>query len=387
MRKWTIRLLVLAAIVGGVWALKLTVLAPAPVSVTVARVARGHVESAVTNSSAGTVRARRRASISPDVSGRVVDVPHREGARVTAGDVLVRIDDTVARARLAVARCNLEASRALASEAAVNAKLVERQLERERQVAARGLVPAGELDRIETAHLAALAAVRTSQARAKQAQAEVALAEAQKDKNVLRAPFDGILAEVSVELGEWITPAPPLTPVPPSIDLIDPSSIYISAPMDETDSSIIRKGQPVRISIDSIPNRSFPGRVVRVSSYVLDVQAQNRTVEIEAELDDDVLASTLLPGTSADVEVIIETHPDALRIPTISLIEGGKVLVVEGDVLVEHTVSTALRSWSFVEVLSGLEPGDRVVTNLENQDVKAGAEVTVEREMELSSSP
>ena len=147
--------------------------------------------------------------------------------------------------------------------------------------------------------------------------------------------------------------------------------------MDEVDSARIMAGQQVRATIDSYPGKIFPGTVSRVAPYVLDIEAQNRTVEIEVELDDQELASSLLPGTSADVEVILETHDDALRLPTATLLEGSAVLVVEEGTLVRRAVQIGLRNWNFSEILSGLGANDRVVTSLDRVEVQPGAEVVV----------
>ena len=87
----------------------------------------------------------------------------------------------------------------------------------------------------------------------------------------------------------------------------------------------------------------------------------------------------LLVGYSADVEVILEVRDNVLRIPTAALGEGGRVLVVDGDRLVERTVKTGLSNWEQTEVLEGLAVGDRVVTSLEREGVKAGARIKVEQ--------
>jgi HlyD family secretion protein len=166
--------------------------------------------------------------------------------------------------------------------------------------------------------------------------------------------------------------------VPSVIDVIDTSSIYVSTPMDEVDSARLREGLPARVAVDSHPGQRFPGRVVRVGSYVLDIEEQNRTVEIEVELDDAALAASLLPGTSADVEVVLETREGALRVPTGALLSGGKVLVVEGDRLALRPVEVGLRNWDASEIRSGLAEGDRVVLSLDRPEVKEGARVAVE---------
>jgi HlyD family secretion protein len=205
----------------------------------------------------------------------------------------------------------------------------------------------------------------------------VALARAQLDKTVLRAPFDGIVADTFIEVGEWTSPSPPALPIPPVLDLIDTRSIYVSAPMDEVDSGRIRKGQTARVSVDSKPGKHFAARVVEVAPYVMDRLEQNRTVEIELELEDAQVAPSLLPGTSADAEVILSAREGVLRVPSSALLEGGKVLVLEGDTLVERTLQTGLRNWDLTEVAGGLREGERVVVSLDRPEIKAGARARV----------
>jgi HlyD family secretion protein len=198
-------------------------------------------------------------------------------------------------------------------------------------------------------------------------------AAADLDKVSIHAPFNGVIAEVNAEVGEWVTPSPVGI-----VDLINQASLYISAPMDEIDSGRIRLGFPVRVTIDSRPDETFPGKVTRIAPYVLDIEAQNRTVEIEVELDDAEISRSLLPGTSADVEVVLQTIQEALRIPTSALFQNNRVLVIEDDVLIEREVETGLRNWDYVEIKAGLQEDELVVSSLDRSEVEAGqvAEIT-----------
>ena len=135
---------------------------------------------------------------------------------------------------------------------------------------------------------------------------------------------------------------------------------------------------PVVDLLDPLPGRQLTGHVSRVAPYVLDVEQQNRTLEIEVELQDRALAATLLPGTSADVEVILEVRPDVLRVPTPALIEERRVLRVADGRLEERTLEVGLRIWDFTEVRAGLAAGDRVVLSLDREGVRDGAAVVVE---------
>jgi HlyD family secretion protein len=379
MRKWAIRIGVLLGVVAVLVTLRLTVFAPEPVAVTVEEAARGRVEATVTNTRAGTVEARRRARLSTEVGGLVVELPHREGARVEAGDVLLRLEPRVPAAETELARRDLATAEARSSEACLAAERAVRERDRLERLAAEGIISEDLLDQAVSAADTSAAACTASRAGVASARSAIGLAQARLGQTVLRAPFDGVVADLRAEVGEWITPAPPAVPVPPVLDLIDPSSIYVSAPMDEVDAGVLVPGLPARITVDSLPGRELAGRVVRVAPFVEDVEEQNRTVEIEAELADQDVARSLLPGTSADVEVILEVRDDVLRVPTAALLEGSRVLVLGADgVLAEQEVEVGLSNWDWTEIRGGLEAGARVVTSLDRTGVEAGAEAVVE---------
>ena len=319
------------------------------------------------------MRAQRRAKLSPELGGQVAELPFREGDLVREGDTLLRLDDRAQRARLELSRRDVQAAAAEGERACITADRAGRELERVRALADDDLLSPDMLDQSMTSKAAADAACTAARATEARAEAAVVVARTELDKMTLLAPFDGIVAEVSIELGEWTTPSPPALPVPPVVDVLDPGSIYVSAPMDEVDSGRVRRDQEVRITVDSHRDQSFPGRVSRVAPYVLDLQEQNRTVEIEVEIDELPEGVTFLPGTSADVEVILEVHDEALRIPTAALMEGNRVLTVDDGVLTERSITPGLKNWDFTEVVEGLEAGDRIVTSLDREEVKGGA--------------
>ena len=371
---------ILLGIAGAVLLARFTVFRPARVPVTVFRAAVGRVEETVTNSKAGTVKSRRRATLSAEVGGRVRELPARKGARVRRGDVLLRIADDDVRAQVLVQESALAAAKAARVEACRTAEQLDKDLARNRELSRKGIVSSEVLDQLQSRRDSAAAACEGAAARIAQAEAAREVARVMLEKTVLRAPFDGIVADVTTEVGEWITPSPPGLPIPPVITLIEDAVMYVSAPMDEVDVARVHVGQAARITIDAYPGRSFPGKVTRVAPYVRDVQEQNRTFEVEAELDDEGFARKLLPGTSADVEVILAARDGILRIPSYALLEGGRVLVVENGRLVSRAVKTGLKNWQFAEVTEGLEKGDAVTVSLDRAEVKEGARVAIEAE-------
>ena len=298
----------------------------------------------------GTVKAERRATLSAEVGGRVAALPAKKGKRVRAGDVLLRVVDGDYQAQLAVQESALVSAKAAEREACQSAAQAARELARNENLARDQLVSLDDLDKLRTARDMSAASCDAARARVGQAAATVDAARVTLEKTVLKAPFDGVIADVTTEVGEWITPSPPGLPIPPVIEILDTSGIYVSAPLDEVDVAKVRTGLPVRITLDAYPGRSFAGVVTRVAPFVLDVKEQNRTFDVEAVFDDAAFAATLKPGLSADVTVVLRTVENVLRIPGYALLEGDHVLVLRGGRLVRVPVKTALKNWDFVEI-------------------------------------
>jgi HlyD family secretion protein len=208
----------------------------------------------------------------------------------------------------------------------------------------------------------------------------VEVARATLTRTVLRAPFDGVIAKITGEMGEFAMPSPPGIPTPPAIDLIDDSCLYVTAPIDEADVARVRAGQSAYVTIQALPGRRFPGRVRRIAPYVVDLEKQARTVDVEVEFSNPDDVKALLVGYSADVEIILDARENALRIPTQALLENHRVLVLPAgsDTLEERHIQTGIANWSFTEVLSGLQQGDRIVLSVERSGVVAGARAVAE---------
>jgi HlyD family secretion protein len=352
---------------------------PDPIAVVVAEVARGTVESSVANTRAGTVESCQRTRLSTIIGGRIEVLAVKEGDRVKKGQLLMELwnDDIQAQERLA--RAALETSRKRVGEACTVADNAQREYKRQVELHQQGFISANAIDTVRSTAEARAAACATARADVAQAEANVKLAHVQQGRTVLVAPFDGTVAKIVGEVGEYSTPSPPGVPTPPAIDLIDESCVYVKAPMDEIDAPKIRVGQFVRISLDALPGKSFAGKVRRVAPYVSAVEKQARTVDIEAVFDDVSQAGRLLVGYSADVEVVLDAKKDVLRVPTSALLEGGRVLLVDADNrLVERKLKTGLANWEYTEVVDGLAAGDRIVTSLDRNGVKAGLPVTIE---------
>jgi HlyD family secretion protein len=370
---WARRILILFLVILIVTAVRLTVFRPQPVPVTVFRAAPGRVEETVTNSKAGTVKTRREASLSPEMGGRIEELPVKKGDRVHKGQLLLRIAAADLEAEATLQARSLDAIRAAEREACEHAAQSDREATRIARLAEERIVSTDLREKADTERQMAQASCEAAGARIRQAEAAVARAKVTLLKTELRAPFAGVVAEISADLGEWIMPSPPGLPMPAVLHLMDTDAIYVSAPLDEVDVGKVKVGLPVRVTMDAYAGRSFPGRVTRVAPYVVDVQQQSRTFEVEVELGDQAFARTLPPGISVDVEVVLDGRDGVLRIPAYALLEGSKVLVLREGNLLAVSVGVGLRNWEFAEVTQGLAPGDSVVVSLDRAEVKEGA--------------
>ncbi len=345
---------------------------PQPISVSVIAVARGTVVATVSNTRAGTVDACRRAGLSPGVGGQLAKLPAREGDAVQAEQILLELWNDDLQAELLLAQRDAVAAVGRADEACVRADVASREARRLESLLERGLSSEEETDRARGNAKALAAGCKATRDAAKVNDSRITVARARLERTILRAPFDGVIAKINGELGEFITPSPVGIQTPPTVDLIDNSCLYISAPIDEVDAPAVRSGQSAMVTMDAFPGQRFAGVVRRVAPYVLDQEKQARTVEIEAEIRERGDAN-LLPGYSADVEVLLSSRDDVLRVPTQALIEGTRALVLVDGILEAREVTRGTANWEYVEVLDGLSEGELVVLSVDREGVVAGA--------------
>ncbi len=350
-----------------------------PVKVIVKPVEYGKVQDTVANTRAGTIKACRRAGLSPSIGGQIAHLPVKEGDHVKPGDVLMELWNADRLAQVTLAEREARAAKARSRQSCVVARVAEREAQRLRQLRKKGLASEESIDRADGEARAKEAACKAAQATAEVSLARLDVARAALDRTRLTAPFSGIVAEINGEVGEYVTPSPVGVATRPAVDLVDITCLYVSAPIDEVDAPQIRLGMQANISLDAFANRIFSGRVSRVAPYVLDIERQARTVDVEVRFLQPDDTRNMLPGYSADIEIILAERQKALRIPTEAIMEGNKVLVfTDENLLEERQIETGLSNWAFTEVLGGVKAGERVVVSVEREGVKAGARGEIE---------
>jgi HlyD family secretion protein len=369
--KWTIVLLIVVAIGFLIWRYT----RPKPIEVAVKPVTRGIVEKTVANTRAGTIKACRRAKLSPSIGGQISKLPVKEGDQVKKGQLLLELwnQDLVAQALLAEREVVYTRSRS--RSACLKADVSQREAKRLLKLRKSNAVSEERTDKAVAEAEALEAECQAARTQVSVGEARLAVARANLERTRLLAPFDGVIAEINGELFEYVTPSPVGVPIPPAVDIIDNACFYVTAPIDEVDAGGIRVGMTARITMDAFANRSFNGKVRRIADYVLDLEKQARTVDVEVVFSKPGDIKYLLAGYSADIEVILDVRNDVVRVPTEAVMEGRKVYVFLPDKnkVVKREIRAGLSNWDQTEVLDGLGPDELVVVNVDNPGLKDGA--------------
>ncbi len=369
-------IIVLSILIGGIWYLK----RPQPVSVIVKQVAHGDVEDIVSNTRAGTINACRRAKLSPAVGGQIALLPVSEGDEVKKDSLLLEIWNQDLLAEIELGKARAKAAVATAKAACLQSEVALRKAERLKKLQTTGAASVDAIDQAVTEALASKATCEAAGTSAVVAATQITVIQAKLQRTRLLAPFDGTVAEINGELNEYVTPSPPGIPTPPVIDLINNDCFYVTAPIDEVDAARIKVDQQARISMDAFSGQSFAGQVLRIGSYVLDIQKQARTVEVEVAFSNPEDIRNLLAGYSADVEIIQQAKPGVLRVPSNAIVDEHYVYILDPDeqILHKRKVESGLSNWDWTEILSGLQVDELVVTSVDRDGVTDGAPAIAE---------
>jgi len=304
-------------------------------------------------SGTSTVVPDRSALIMPKVRGEIVAVLADEGDKVRAGQVLARLDGDQLRLELAQAEANL--------------RKLERDYERNLELQKRGLVSVTAFDNLRYE----LDAARAS----------YDLARLQLSYTEIRSPIAGVVIDRRgiVRIGNTVTPVGGVIESADSalFAVADFDSLVVNVQVPETQMSRLAAGQPARVRVDAVPGRDFAGHISLITPGVDDETA---TFPVKLELEDP--EGLLRPGMFARVDIVYERKPDALQIPRSALLDGDgppRVFVATDGTAQERIVELGLSNGGYVEVLSGVDPGDQVVV-IGQGALKEGAVVRVVNE-------
>jgi HlyD family secretion protein len=338
-------------------------------------VTRGTVECTVANTRAGTVKACRRAKLSPSVGGQIASLPIKEGDLVKKGQLLLELWNKDLTAQALLVEREVASARSRSRSACLRADVSQRDADRLLKLRKSNAVAEDRTDNAVSQAAALQADCQAACTEVDVHEAQLAVIRANLERTRLVAPFDGVIAEINGELFEYLTPSPVGVATFPAVDIIDNACFYVTAPIDEVDAAGIRVGMPARVTMDAFPGRNFDGQVRRIADYVLDIEKQARTVDVEVTFSNPGDIETLLAGYSADIEVILNVRHDVVRLPTEAVMDGRSVYVFLSDQgkVEARKIRIGLSNWDLTEALEGVSPDELVVVNVDNPGLKDGA--------------
>jgi multidrug efflux pump subunit AcrA (membrane-fusion protein) len=325
----------------------------------------------------GTLAAREEVVVSAEVDGRVARLVHDLGDRVTAGEALIELDPEKLQYRAEAQRAALEQARArygasgdgdlppleqVPAVVSTSAQLADaqQQFERAKNLSAQNLLSRSDLDTARTryntakaAHDAALASARQLRADIESQSSSLRLAQRNLRDAVIRAPFDGYVAERLVSQGQYIQTQAPV------MRIVRLQPLKIAAEVPEKFAPWIQTGREMSVRVDAYPSQVFAGKVVRISPAV---NLRSRAFAIEGEVPNG--DGRLKPGTFARVQITTDHVDRAVTIPAAAVQSRygtNRVFLVQNGQLAGREIVLGDRIGDRVEVAQGLEAGTTIV--------------------------
>jgi RND family efflux transporter MFP subunit len=405
---WIALVALVVLLAGGGWLWSRRVEAADVKTVTVTAQTGGAAAAGAVLNASGYVTARRRATVSSKVTGKVLEVFIEEGKEVRRGEILARLDDSQLRAALNVGQAQLEAARRGAAEDQAHLREAQLTLERRRQLLKEGVIGRAELDTSESQVESLKARISMAQQQVQVAESQVKAIQTDLNDMVVRAPFDGVAISKDAQPGEMISPVSAgggftRTGI---CTIVDMSSLEIEVDVSESYINRVRPAQPVEAVLDAYPEWRIPAHVI---TTVPSADRQKATVRVRIGFDGDtanerarvsprersgdrgvpaservggaggakppgqVLDPRILPDMGVKVSFLSEKPADTgaaapprprLLVPkaAVRTDSGASVLFVVRDERVERrAVKVGVEDRGQVEIVSGINAGEKVV--------------------------
>jgi HlyD family secretion protein len=340
-----------------------------PVEVEVAAVTEraAGTQASVLNAS-GYVTARRRATVSSKVTGKVIEVNVEEGMEVRQGQVLARLDDSTLQAALRLYRAQLEAAKRQLPESEVRLEQARVMLRRQERLRQEGLNTPNDIDNAKAEVDSLIARIASAQEQVNVAESQIAMQLTAIEDTVIRAPFSGVAISKDAQAGEMVSPVSAgggftRTGI---CTIVDMKSLEIEVDVNESYINRVRTGQPVSAVLDAYPDWQIPANVI---TLVPTADRQKATVLVRIgfqKLDPRILpdmgvkVTFLREADAADVQVA----QSVTLVPQAAVRKDGDasfVFVVRQNTVERRAVKTAGTDGDRLEVVAGLKGGDQVV--------------------------
>ena len=341
---------------------------PSAVRITIVEAERRPVIRAGLTSSA-TLEAKESVVLYAKVSGRLQEMPVSQGDIVKQGAVVAVIDHRDQDAQEKALEAQVNAAKAAAEQARAQLESATKEKERYERLLKESYSTQQELDNRVTTYQSAKAAYNQSLATVKQQEANLSAQKVAKSEYILLSPMDGVvLKDFSLVPGTMISTSTSIA------EIGDMRTMKGIVQLSELQANKVSKGMKTIITGDGFPGLEFEGEVSRISPYV---DTSTRTLQVEFMTDNNPSGGRLKPGMFVSVLFVeVESH-DTLVIPSNALRDDNRVLVENDGVAKEKTVETGLIFSDIVQIISGLEEGERVIAG--GKSLKDGDRVIVDK--------
>lgn len=310
----------------------------------------------VTADYAGEVRSEGMTELSPEVSGRLVDVEPNVGSTVSEGEVLARIDDTSLRQNVRELEASLRVAESNVEEARVNLENLESDLERKRPLVDRDMVSEREIEELQNSVRSAEQQLNVAESRVQETQARLESARQDLRNTEIRAPFEGKIAMRHVDRGTYVGPEQPI------FSLVDDGDLYLSIDVPERQAANVHADTPATVRVGALGHMELAGDIERISPSI-DSTTRSMRVDVVVDEPDEL---QLRPGMYARVTLELGHRDDALTVDNQALSrtsDGTPYLwrVVDDEARRVEFSSLGLQGSSRTEIVEDLQEDDRIV--------------------------
>ncbi len=366
---WLIGVVVLVLLLGGAVAWWFTRSRTLEVQTVAARSAANDSGERTVLNASGYVTARREATVSSKVTGKVVEVLVEEGLRVQEGQVLARLDDVNVTASLRLAEAQVQSAKSALAETRARLKQAELELRRTTDLVRTSIAPQADLDRAEAEAKALQARLEQQQAGVTVAERELALWQQQLEDTIIRAPFPGIVTSKNAQPGEMISPISAgggftRTGI---CTIVDMDSLEIEIDVNESYINRVQSGQAVEATLDAYPTWKIPCKVIAI---IPTADRQKSTVRVRVGFDQ--LDPRILPEMSVKVafreasETGTATSPAVIVPKSAIQQQDGRdiVWVVQNGRAERRAVTVSLTVGGDTQLSAGVAAGESVVARV-----------------------
>ncbi len=360
-------LLIIIILLGVVYWFKFS-----PMPVETYKVERGNVASVVMGT--GTLDAKVKMIISSKISGRLENIMTDQGDKVSKKQLLTTLDDDQLNLQVEVAQANLITVESSVKKLQANLEYSQAVLDnaviffnRYKTLVSKNVVSqekfdsaTEELGTANAKYSSAKEAMVEAQNKVFEAQKVLKLRKSQLDDTQIKAPFDGIITQRERDPGDIVIPGSAI------LSLISTNVLWVSAWVGETELAKVKVGQPVKIIFRSEPKRMFPGKVARIANKV---DRETREFIVDATVKE--LPVNWAIGQRAEVYIETGNKNNVLLVPEKYIkwqnnISG--VFVDNGGYSSWHPIKTGLQGNGFVEIINGVQAGDKVLNSINIKD-------------------